>query len=273
MANRYSGQNVGIVTTGGIDLAAAGNSFTFEMTNEKADAGLISRLGKNSQPLKTSGKLSVDLASVTSGSTRVSHMNVTAFTIGGTSYLSVLKSFSLSGSFEHRMQSGTGEKYTKPQVTAKDYQITVNLDVDTTKSYTLMNMLAGSDFTGTAKTISVTINSVTITIPMTFNQGTLTAQRYELQELALSFDGADPGTGNYPSAPTGTTSILEKALNAPTTALAFVFQNASSGDTGGFNASGNAVFESFSLKTQDAQIVEENYSFATQGTITMAASS
>jgi hypothetical protein len=54
---------------------------------------------------------------------------------------------------------------------------------------------------------------------------------------------------------------VEKALNAPTTAVAFVFQNAASGVTTGFNGSGNAVFESFSVRTQDGQLVEENYTF------------
>jgi hypothetical protein len=273
MAAVFSGQNIGVVTAGGIDLAASGNTFSFEITNDKVDAGLIARLGKHNQPIKTSGKLTVDLASVVSGSTRVSHMNVTAFTIGGVSYLNVLRSFSLSGSFEHRMQAGTGEKYTKPQVTAKDYQVAINLDIESTDSYTLMNFLGGADFTANAKTVSITINSVVITIPLNLNQGTINAQRYELQELALSFDGADPGAGNYPTAPTGTTTILEKALNAPTTEIAFVFQNALTGVNTGVRGSGNAVFESFSIKTQDAQLVEENYSFATYGTITIAASS
>lgn len=273
MALVYAGSNVGIFTAGGILLAGSGTNFTFEMMNEKADAGLVARLGKHNQPVKTEGKLSVTLNSVTSGSTRVSHTNCTAFSIGGTSYLGQLRSYSLSGSYEHRQQGGTGEKYKRQQVTAKDYQITVNLDVATTMSYTLMNFLAGSDFTGASKTVLITVNGVTVTIPMNLNQGTLAAQRYELQELALSFDGADPGSSAYPTLPTGTTTILEKALNTPTAELSFAFQNALSGDTGGFNGSGTAVFDSFSFKVNDGQLVEETYSFMTTGTITMAASS
>jgi hypothetical protein len=273
MATRFSGQNFGLFTTGGILLAPSGTQFSFELANEKQDAGLVSRLGKNSQPVKAAGKLSVSLNPVVSGSERVSHGNVSVFTIGGVSYLNVLKSYSLSGSYEHRMQAGVGEKYAKPQVVAKDYQIAVALDIENTDSYTLMNLMGGTDFTNVDQTVSITINSVAITTAMNLNQGTISAQRYDLQELSLSFDGADPGAGAFPAAPTATASILEKALNAPTTEIAFAFQNAVSGVTTAMNASGNCVFESFSFEVQDGQLVNETYNFATYGTVTIAASS
>lgn len=273
MATRYSGQNVSLFTAAGIALVSPGTNFTFALTNEKTDAGLIARLGKNSQGVKTNGKLSVDLASIVSGSQRVSHINVTAFSIGGTSYLAVLKNFSLTATYDHVMQSGVGEKYGKPQVVAKDYQITVDLDVKADDIKTLFDFLGGSDFSNNDQTVLITVNSVTITIPMNLNEGTLNAQRYNLQQLSLSFDGGDPGAGNYPTAPTGTSTILEKALNAPTTEMAFGFQNVASADTHGINASGTCVFDSFSFKVTDGQLVEETYGFATYGTVTLAASS
>lgn len=273
MATRFSGSDIGLFTTGGIALASAGTQFSFELANEKQDAGLVSRLGKNSQPVKTAGKLSVSLNSVVSGSDRVSHSNVTAFTIGGVSYLNVLKSYALSGSYEHRMQAGVGEKYVKPQVVAKDYQIAIALDIENTDSYTLMALMGGSDFSNVDQAVSITINSVAITIASNLNQGTVKAQRYELQELGLNFDGADPGSSAYPAAPTGTSTILEKALNSVTSELAFSFQNALSGNTYGMNASGNAVFESFSIEVQDGQLINETYNFATYGSVTIAASS
>jgi hypothetical protein len=273
MATRYSGTDIGIFTVGGVALVSPGTNFTFALTNEKADAGLIARLGKNSQGVKTGGKLSVDLASIVSGSQRVAQINVSAFTIGGTSYLSLLKSFSLTGSFDHVMQSGIGEKYSKPQVVAKDYQIGIELDLSTGTAKTLLDFLGGTDFSGNPKAISITVNSVVITIPMNLNEGTLGSQRYALQSLNLSLDGADPGTGNYPTAPTGTSTILEKALNAVTTEMAFTFQNALAADTNGVKATGNCVFDSFSFRVQDNALVEETYSFVTYGTVTLAASS
>jgi len=273
MALRFSGQDIGLFTVGGIALATAGTQFSFELANEKQDAGLVGRLGKHSQPVKTAGKLTVQTNSVVSGSTRVSHSDCTAFTIGGTSYLNVLRSYSMNGSFEMRMQAGVGEKYVKPQVVAKDYQIQVALDVESTDSFTLMALLGGADFSNVDQAVSITVNSVAITTAMNLNQGTVTAQRYDLQELSLSFDGADPGSGAYPAAPLGTTTILEKALNAPTTEIAFAFQNALSGVTTAMNASGNCVFESFSFEVQDGQLVNETYNFATYGTVTIAASS
>ena len=276
MATRYSGQNVSIFTVAGVAMVGAGNKFDFTVSAEKADAGLIARLGKHSQPVKASGKLMVDLNSVNSGSTRSSHMNVLAFTIAGTSRLAILKSFSISGTFDKVAQAGVGEKYAKPQVVAKDYQISIELDVTTGVVKAMMDKLTGSDFTGSATTVSITLDAatpVTLTFAMNLNEGTLSSQRYSLQSLQLSFDGADPGAGNYPASPTGTTSILEKALNAATTEMAFSFQNALSADSGGIAASGYVVFDSFSFKIADGQLVEESYGFETYGTITIAASS
>jgi hypothetical protein len=257
----------------GVAIVGPGTNYTFELTNEKQDAGLTSRLGKHSQPTKCNGKLMVDLSSISSGSTRVSHVNVTAFTIGGTSYLDVLKDLTLSCTYDKVMQAGVGEKYGKPQVVAKDFQIAVNLDVDTGDAKTFFDMIAGADFSNVDQAVSFTLNSVVVTIPMNLNEGTLTAQRYSLQSLALAFDGADPGAGNYPTAPTGTTTILEKALNAATTEMAFSFQNALAANTGGIAASGTCVFDSVSIKIADGQLVEEQYGFATYGAVTIAASS
>jgi hypothetical protein len=264
---------VSIFTVAGVAMVGAGNKFDFTVSAEKADAGLIARLGKHSQPVKASGKLMVDLNSVASGSTRVSHMNVSAFTIAGTDRLAILKSFSISGTFDKVAQAGVGEKYAKPQVVAKDYQVSIELDVTTGVVKAMMDKLTGSDFTGHATTVSITLNGVTLTFAMNLNEGTLSSQRYSLQSLQLSFDGADPGAGNYPAAPTGATTILEKALNAATTEMAFSFQNAQSADSGGIAASGNVVFDSFSIKIADGQLVEESYGFETYGTITIAASS
>jgi hypothetical protein len=273
MAVRYAGSNVGVFTAGGIALVGSGYSFTYEANNDVADAGLVQRLGKHNQPVKQNGRLSVQRNGVVSGSTRTSHLNVTAFTIGGANFLNVLKSYTLAGSFEHRMQAGIGEKYAKPQVVAKDYQITATLDVQAVDSYTLADLIGGADFSDVDQAVSVTIEGVAITVPMNLNTFALNVSRYELQEMVLTFQGADAGAGSYPTAPTGTSSLLEKALNAPTTEVNVTFQNALSGDANGVNVSAAAVFESFEIQTQDGQLVNETYNFLTYGTITTGASS
>lgn len=273
MATRYAGLDLSLATVGGVALASAGYTVDLLVENDGQDAGLITRLGKNTQPVKQSGTLTVSLNSILSGSDRVSHLNVSAFTIGGTSYLNVLKSYNLSGSFDHEMQAGIGEKYAKPQVVAKDYAINASLNVENTDSFTLLGLMGGSDFSNIDQVVSATINSVAITVPMNIQSVGLALNRAALQELALSFVGADPGTGDYPTAPTGTTTILEKALNSATSEFAFAFQNVLSGNTNGVNVSGNCVFDSFTVETSDGNLVSETYTFKTYGTITTAASS
>jgi hypothetical protein len=273
MAVRYAGNNISLYTVAGIALVNNGYDFTFEASNETVDAGLVTRLGKHNQPVKQSGTLRIQFNGIVSGSTRVSHTDVSAFTIGGTSYLNVLREFTLNGSFDQVMQAGIGEKFAKPQVVAKDYEVTIALDVEATDAKTLADMIGGTDFSGVDQAVSITIQGTTITIPMNLFTYSLGVPRYDLQRITLSFNGADPGTGDYPTAPTGTTSLLEKALNAPTTEMAFSFQHVPSGDTAGVRFTGNCVFESFSIQSSDGQLVNEEYSFKTYGTITTAASS
>lgn len=273
MAVRYAGTNISLYTVGGIALVPTGYSFSATVNNESVDAGLITRMGKNNQPVKQGVALSVERNGVTSGSTRVSHLNVSAFTIGGTSYLNVLKDLNFSGSFDQVMQAGIGEKYQKPQVVAKDYNITCSLNVESGDSLTLAALIGGADFSNVDQAVSFTIDGVTITVPMNLMTYELSVPRYDLQTINLTFQGADPGSSAYPTAPTGTTSLLEQVLNTPTAELAFSFQNVDSGDVNGLRLSGNCVAESFSIQTSDGALVSETYQFQSYGTVTTAASS
>jgi len=273
MAVRYAGTNISLYTVAGIALASTGTNFTLAIENASQDAGLITRPGKNNQPVKKSGTLTVERNGVVTGATRVSHINVSAFTIGGTSYLDVLSSYSLSGSFDQVMQSGVGEAWEKPQVVAKDYAVSVTLDVSTGDALALAQIFDGTDFADNDQAVSITIDSVPITIPLNAMSYSLGIARYDKQKITLEFMGADPGAGDYPTAPTGTTSLLEKALNAPFTEVAFSIQNAISGDTGGIAASGNCVWSAFSISVEDGALVGESYTWKTYGTVTVAASS
>jgi hypothetical protein len=273
MADRYSGKDVSIYTVAGATLASTGTTFSLDVENDTQEAGLITRLGENEQNVKANGVLAIERSGVISGANRVSHLNVTVFTIGGTDYIGVLNSYQLDGSFRHVMQSGMGEKWQKPQVESKHYKGSLVMDVDTGTALAFANMIGGADFSNTDQAVSITIDGVAITIPMSLQKFGLVAGRYEKQAISLNFNGADPGSGAYPTAPTGTTTILEKAFNAPTSQMAFAFQNALSGNTGGIAASGLCVFQSFSVNSTDGDLVKENYSFLTYDEITFAASS
>lgn len=273
MATRYAGTNISLFTVGGIALASSGYTFGATVTSDTVDAGLVTRLGKYNQPVKQGLALSIERNGIVSGAERVSHLNVSAFTIGGTSYLALLKDLNLSGSFDTEMQAGIGEKFQKPQVVAKDYSITASLNVASGTALALANMVGGADFASSDQTLSFTIDSVVITIPMNLITFDLGIQRAGLQSISLTFQGADPGAGAYPAAPTGTTSLLEQLLNTPTAELAFSLQNVASGDVNGVRLTGNCVAESFSIQTSDGQLVSETYQFQSYGTVTTAASS
>ena len=90
----------------------------------------------------------------------------------------------------------------------------------------------------------------------------------DVQRLEISFVGQDPGSSDYPAAPTGTTSILEKALNAAQTAVAIVWTTQVAG---GAAYTGNALYSSFAFSINQGRVVRNQYSFVGVGAPGIAA--
>jgi hypothetical protein len=88
-------------------------------------------------------------------------------------------------------------------------------------------------------------------------------QRYKITLNSRWATGA-----NNPTAPTGTTSLLEKAFNAPGTALAIV---ATSRATNGISYSGNFVIESARVAINQADAIMTQYRFRSSGAVTATA--
>jgi hypothetical protein len=113
-----------------------------------------------------------------------------------------------------------------------------------------------------------TLNGVQVTFPVIITSVAHNASVGQVQTINVSFQGQDPLTGNNPSAPTGTTTILEKVLNAPQTAIPIAFTSKASG---GVAYTGNALIQSYSVNISNSAVVEESMTWAGVGAPTDAA--
>lgn len=266
MAKAYFG-DVSVYTLGGIDLLGAVNDISYKISADKDEGGAIAYVGESPQLTGTGIEIATTSLSNVLGSGRVSDLDLTAFTIGGTTFRTKLKQLSLKGSYTHQETSARGDKFHAPQVTNKAYSGSVELFVLDSAAPDLVGTLLGSTSTTNNSTISATINSVAITLPILITQHDLNVQYGGLQMLSMSFDGRALLDGNpYPTAPTGTTTLLEKALNDPLTALAYDIKTRA---TNGVRLQGNMVWNSFDLSVNERQIIKTQYSWLGTGAVTV----
>jgi hypothetical protein len=117
-------------------------------------------------------------------------------------------------------------------------------------------------------TVMVSLNGVPVEIPMAMHKFALKADNGDFQLLTAQVSGKAPDNlaTQYPTNPTGTSSLLEKAVNQPGTALAFAFTTHA---TEGVALTGNMVWAGFDFSIpQEGGVVKTNYSWESQGKIT-----
>lgn len=268
---RVTTADVSVFSVGSVDLLALLKNARIVANIDQVDGKPFTRLGKSAHAVKKSLEISYSNFSTVSAPQRVTNINVTAFSYGGTDYIGTLRSGTFSGEFTHVEGSGIGDVFKSPYVTEKDYKLSAELQlVDSATANWWQNNadeLLGGNLTGVNITVSFTINSVAITMPMSISSAELVLDEGGLQTVRIECSGRSPDSGDYPTAPTGTTSLFEKALNAPKTALAYSITNAAT-SAYDVNLAGNCIIKSFSIGFQDGALVMEDYSYASQGTVT-----
>lgn len=280
MPNVQSFADLSVFTLGAASLLAQIKGVQYEFSPENADTSTIKRGAKRRQTVKKGVTITTGLMSTMSGDASLvaSNLAVSAMSLGGVSILSYVRGGSISGSYEVREVSGIADAYRWPQITGKDYEVELNLMLPAAGDSQVPNMVRALgpsihdpdvlDQDLTRVTWSMTIDDVTITIPMIVESFEDTIRENQEQELRLRLSGCDPGTGAYPTSPTGTSSLLEAAFNAFNVPIAFVLTTAGAG--AGVSYSGNAIVTRFGFSFNDAEITMIDYTFSSRGTVTAA---
>ena len=280
MANAQGNGDLAVYTLDGSSQLTTIKNVAYEFTADKGDTTTINRPGSRRQTVRKGCTIKSGFMSTLSGDSGMvaSNLAISAFSLGGQSYLSYLRGGSFRGSFTVREVPGVGDVFRWPQIFGKDYKMEVTLVIPAAGDSQLPNFarsqganlhdtdLNDQDLTRLA--VSITIDGVTTALTMEVDSMTHTVNQQQEQVITLSLSGNDPGTGAYPTTPTGTTTLFEKMLNAHNTVLAVVLTTAAAGS--GQTYSGNFIFTDFGFSFNDSEIIMIDYTLSSRGPIASA---
>jgi hypothetical protein len=247
-----------VFSAGGTSLLDSCDGVTLKVLNASSEGKPVSRIGKSPQLVKKSFEISTAAMSNVTGVNRVTNLNLSALTVGATDYLAHVDGISINGSFDQQEGSARGDLWSKPEVVAKDYSGNLTLLIPTAGLVALQTLAVSNTVADAYSTLSFTINGVATTLPIMFGSYTHIATMDDLQKIEIEYSGRDLLTGAYPTAPTGTSSLLTKAFNDPRNELTFAFTPAAVNATQGA-WSGNMTWSSFSYSVNSDDVVKTEY--------------
>lgn len=263
--------DITILSVGGSSVLASFDGVTLTMTHDTADTSSLKSKGTRADITKASGTVAIPLRSLNGSSITASHFDASALQLGALEF-PCFASTGINIGYTKTVLPCVGAKFRNEVNNKLQLSATISVMATAGMATTLLTPFdKDTAVTGAHATYTVTFNGVTFTFPVLIQQVTLTAERDGAQVLDVTLSGRAPDTGDFPTAPTGTTGLLAKALNDYKTALAFSFQSAAS--TAGVNVSGNLFFDSVSFTIQDEQIVPISYNFRNSGGWDVAAGS
>jgi hypothetical protein len=261
--------DISIFSIGGNSVLAAFDNVTLTTTNTTGNTASVKAAGQRSSILKSMATIDVNLRGTsTTTSDATTHLDLTSLAFGAYTF-TCFSAVSLNISYATAVVPCVGERYKMEDNTKLILNAEIRAQAVNGMAEAFMvpftDAAALADSNGN---LSLVYNGVTHTIACMIQEVSLVAERDGVQELSIKLEGRAPDSGAFPAAPTGTTALFDKSLNAYNTALAIAFQSITG--TNGINVSGNFKFQSVSLSLEDEQIVPVSYSFRSYGAVTIA---
>ncbi len=185
---------------------------------------------------------------------RQTALNLTVFSVGGTSYLGEVKSGSLKISTTVKDGSGAADEWESPVAVGTAYEIQGKLQIASTAEFMV---IAGGTGTGLSVATSLALGGSTFTAPMILSKSTHTIDVDDIQgqDITLTSRG-------LPTVATGNSVLASIALG--TSLLAF------DATTGAAEYAGNAIVSEVNIQFSDGQIISASHSFACIGAPTIS---
>ena len=224
---------------------------------------------ESEQVQKITHSLDIPLMSSLTNPDRVSDLNMTAATLGGDNLLTTgLSSLDLDISYARADRPSAGSMFKHPQNVKRRLTGRVEFAVPDSGDIPLVTAVGSTTHADKVLSLSFTINAITFTLPVLLTNVVTSADRDGLIMISADLGPRKPvGGGAYPSAPVGTSSLLEKAINDYRTPIAVVVATKA---VGGRSGTGNFIFDSVKLEARDGGLVMVRYGLINQGTVTVA---
>lgn len=267
----------GDVSVFGVDLAG-GTSYTdylgfirnvdAKLDVDTVEADPINRAYSQAQPVKKMASISAPLMSVKSGSIKVSSLDLSAFSILGQTFDSYFESGSMTVDIDLKDSSARSDIWKYHQPTGKKkitFDATIKVPATAAAGSQAIQALAYSTtITDVSGTFTWTINSVATTFAATIKSLEIPFAGGDFQVLKISGESNAPDSGTFPAAPTGTTTIFEKALNTFTATGISLTNHA----TEGVNLAGLFHIAKANVSVQESGLVLATYEFMNKGAVT-----
>jgi hypothetical protein len=208
-------------------------------------------------------QLTVTLYDDVATNVRASKKDVSALTLGGNSFSTFLESLTVNKTYQHDDSRGNATEWLFPIYVGEDTSSSCQLMIPTAG---YPGFALGMEADGQAAVdlaLSTTINGVTVSFPAMMERfaNSLPQQGRQLLDISLL------GTG-VATSPSGTSSLLAAALNAPFTAVAL---SVSTKSTGGSVWAGNALIQSLAINVPVTGPVTTQFTYVSQGAWTIGA--
>jgi len=269
MAIRYQGE-MAIVSVDATDYLGTFAAITVEYSDIVIESSPLTLMYEHEQVAASSVKFTIPIKKAHGSSSNdfSCNLDVTALTIGTHAHAAYCKSGSFDMSTTTKDTRGMGERWVKPKIVKKKIEMSLSLMLDgiTNASEAKAILMASGTLTDKNVAVSATLDGTAYSFPGLMKAGSIKINQADLQMLDLTVGGrsyADSPLANFPTTPTGTSSIAAKALNA-TAAVAFEFESA----TDGINLAGNAVITGLKISWGEDQLITAEYILESYGTVT-----
>lgn len=247
---------------GSVGIATDLKSYSITVNNEELDTSTLTAYGKRTQAGQGQVEISFTANGQSTGAcaTKLAAKDLTALSIGGTSFINTFTSVSVNLEATHDEVSPANAAFKQHQTTQFDITADCEVMVPTASTlawYTILTDPAASQ----NLVFSVTINGETTALPMVATNFEYTGEGQAVNKAKLTLKGQAPCTGNYPTTASGT-SLIASYLADPITARNFEFESAAS------NAEimdVNTVLNSMSFSVERGQIIEYSFTLMSTG--------
>lgn len=271
MANKQMSYDLSVFTLGGSSQLAVIENVSYDVEFDKEDQSVIKQDARVTMVTKRGGTLQATELSRISDGISVCTLDLSAFSIDAVDYLAHLKSLRFNYEIETRNTDGVADKWRWPQYAGKR-QFTAEAELFIPISAGVMFGVEAHHATLSQMdmVLDLTLNSAQIALPMVGHKFSHMLNNGEEALYKVSLEGKRPDNlaTAYPTAPTGTTTLLEKFFNAPNTPLAGVLTPHA---TDGGAYAGNLQLKSCGFSFDDGKLVKTEYTFLTQGAWTFTA--
>lgn len=239
-------------------------SASIRVDNATVDGTVIGDTSDKQCIVKKSATLELDLQS-SNANCSVTGLDMTAFTIASIDFLGFLQSLNFSMSNQFKEIDGVSDEWMARQFVKQVVSTTASVLI-ATDAATEDGVIIGafsSTLSNANAVLAFTINSVAFSVPLVVTSAVHKTGAGDLQMWDFTF--AQRGAITSPS---GTGSLLTKAINAPGTAQAWIVE---SNDPGGITYAGDFLPEQISFNVTKQDRIITSYRYVSTGEVTATA--